>query len=134
MQAAMGLVQLNHWDEIMRKRNNVYLQYVHNLILDDRIKLQQFCDKWEQLSHFVFTIEIDNRDKVMQYLLSHGVECRAYFPTIHTQKPYLEIGYKKGDFPVAELVSSRTLAIPFFTDMQESEVDEVCRVLKEALR
>ena len=133
IQAAIGLVQLNHWEEICRKRHNVYLQYVHNLILDERIKLQEFGSGWQELSHFVFTIECDNRDKVMQYMLSHGIECKPYFPCIHTQKPYLEIGYKQGDFPIAELVSSRTLALPFWTDMSESEVDTVCKVLKQAL-
>jgi perosamine synthetase len=134
MQAAMGLVQLNHWDEIMRKRNNVYLQYVHNLILDKRIKLQEFGNDWQGLSHFVFTVECDNRDKVMQYLLSQGVECKPYFPAIHLQKPYRDMDYHEGMFPVAELVSSRTLALPFYSDMSESEVDFVCSILKDALK
>jgi dTDP-4-amino-4,6-dideoxygalactose transaminase len=44
------------------------------------------------------------------------------------------MGYHEGMFPVAELVSSRTLAIPFFTDMSESEVNIVCSVLKDALK
>jgi dTDP-4-amino-4,6-dideoxygalactose transaminase len=42
-------------------------------------------------------------------------------------------GYKPGDFPISEEISRRTLAIPYFADMSESEVDEVCRVLKQAL-
>ncbi len=43
-------------------------------------------------------------------------------------------GYKQGDFPVAEEVSSRTLALPFYTDMTEGEVDKVCSTLKDALK
>jgi perosamine synthetase len=134
MQAAIGLVQLNHWDEIKVKRLSVYEQYVMNLpeklIEYPRWELN---DKMKWFSPFVFTVELDNRDKVMQYLLDHEIECKPYFPCIHLQLPYLEQGYNRGMFPVAELVSSRTLALPFFCDMTESEVDLVCKTLKEAL-
>lgn len=135
MQAAMGLVQLNHWDEILEKRLSVYERYLK--LLPGKIiqypKLNNSSNSLEMFSPFVFIVECDNRDKVMQYMLSQGIECKPYFPCIHTQKPYKDMGYHKGMFPVAELVSSRTLAIPFYTDMQESDVNEVCRVLKQAL-
>jgi perosamine synthetase len=135
MQAAMGLVQLNHWDEIVTKRNNVatlYLAGLLDLYLDDKINLQGI-PKDIKFNPFVFTVEVDNRDKVMQYMLSRGIEVKPYFPCIHMQKPYQDMGYHKGMFPVAELVSNRTLALPFFTDMSENEVDEVCQTLKQAL-
>jgi perosamine synthetase len=134
MQATIGLVQLNHWDEIVEKRQQVYSWYVCNLFymaVTGKINLQSWTT--DNALPFVFTVEVSNRDKVMQHMLSQGIECKPYFPCIHTQKPYLEMGYKKGDFPVAELVSSRTLAIPFYTDMSEPEVDIVCKTLKKAL-
>jgi dTDP-4-amino-4,6-dideoxygalactose transaminase len=42
-------------------------------------------------------------------------------------------GYKKGMYPIAEEVSDRTMALPFYTDMPENEVMEVVSTLKEAL-
>jgi perosamine synthetase len=131
MQAAMGLVQLNHWNEIVIKRQQVYMTYLERI--GDTVKTQHIENKLEYFNPFVFTVEVPNRDKVMQYMLSQGIEVKPYFPVIHLQKPYRDMGYHEGMFPVAELVSSRTLAIPFFTDMTETEVDVVCRVLKEAL-
>jgi perosamine synthetase len=133
LQAAIGIVQLNHWDEITNKRNNVYLQYMHNLILDKGIGLQKFGSRWQQLCHFVFTVEVPNRDKVMQHLLDHGIECKPYFPCIHLQKPYRDMGYHEGMFPVAEEVASKTLALPYWSDMSESEVKEVCLALKNVI-
>jgi perosamine synthetase len=134
MQAAIGLVQLNHWPEIYNKRLHVYDYYLSQLppVIADYPKFEE-NDKLEAFSPFVFTVELDNRDKVMQYLLDNGIECKRYFPCIHLQLPYLEQGYNRGMYPVAELVSSRTLALPFFCDMTESEVDLVCETLKEAL-
>jgi perosamine synthetase len=77
-------------------------------------------------------VEADNRDKVMRYMLDHGIEVKPYFPTIHKQKCMPE--YNGLSFPIAEEVASRTLALPYFTDMTEAEVDETCKVLKEALK
>ena len=137
MQAAMGLVQLNHWDEIMSKRLTVRLLYIlklTDLITNKKIKLQLQNEDCDSFSPFVFTIEVDNRDKVMQHMLSQGIEVKPYFPCIHTQNPYRDMGYHEGMFPVAELVSSRTLALPFYTNMSESEVDQVCLVLKDAIK
>jgi perosamine synthetase len=131
----MGLVQLDHWDEILKKRLHVYEGYLKKLPakIIQYPKLNNSNNGLEMFSPFVFTVEVDNRDKVMQNMLSQGVEVKPYFPCIHTQKPYRDMGYHEGMFPVAELVSSRTLALPFFTDMSESEVDIVCKTLKQAL-
>jgi perosamine synthetase len=134
LQAAIGLVQFNHWDEIKRKRQWVALQYTAELS-------ELFCSglvNWQEYTTndvcpFVFTIEVPNRDKVMRYLLDHGIEVKPYFPCIHLQKPYRDMGYREGMFPVAEEVASRTLALPYWSDMSEDEVVEVCRVLKDAL-
>jgi len=87
LQAAIGLVQLDHWDEIIYKRMRIYNYYLD--CLDDAILLRYPIipnpDKCNMFSPFVFTIEVPNRDKVMQYLLDHGIECKPYFPAIHLQ-------------------------------------------------
>ena len=129
--ATIGIEQLKRWDEIVQKRVHIWNEY--SLRLKGLVKMQKLTSGIEFICPFVFTVEVPNRDKVMTYLLDHGIECKPYFPCIHLQKPYREMGYHEGMFPVAEEVSRRTLAIPFFTDMQESEVDGVCGVLKEAL-
>ena len=134
LQAAIGIVQLNHWDEIRNKRRYNALQYtieLGELYLEGKVKWQEQAN--DDVCPFVFTVEVDNRDKVMQYLLSHGVECKPYFPCIHLQKPYREMGYHEGMFPVAEEIASRTLALPFWSDISENEIIEVCSTLKEAL-
>jgi perosamine synthetase len=135
LQACIGLVQFNHWDEIRNKRIYKALQYtaeLGELYCAGKIKWQE-CSS-DNVCPFVFTIEVDNRDKVMQYMLSHGIEVKPYFPCIHLQKPYRAMGYHEGMYPVAEEIASRTLALPFWSDISEDEIIEVCRVLKEALK
>jgi perosamine synthetase len=71
---------------------------------------------------------------VIASLASSGIASKAYLPCIHLFPPYRErFGFKGGEFPVAERVAERSLALPFFTSMSESQVDRVCTALGEAL-
>ena len=59
---------------------------------------------------------------------------KAYLPCIHLMRHYRErFGHREGEFPVAERVSERSLALPFFTAMGEAEVDRVTAALAAAL-
>jgi len=125
LQAAIGIIQLNNIDEIIKRRRKVIQHYN-----DNGIYLSQRIDT-DKYNPFVFVLECDFRDKVMHYMLDCNIEVKPYFPSVHLMK--CMSGYKPGDFPISEEISRRTLAIPYFADMSESEVDEVCRVLKQAL-
>ncbi len=127
LQAAIGIVQMRHIEEIIHKRKHVVERYHEN-----RIRLSQRID-YEKFNPFVFVIEIENRTKVMEHLKEKGIDTRAYFPSVHLMNCMKKYGYKNGDFPVSELISSRTLAIPYFAGMTMDEVDCVSKCLKEAL-
>ncbi|MGC8758254.1 MAG: DegT/DnrJ/EryC1/StrS family aminotransferase, partial [Caldisericaceae bacterium] len=63
-----------------------------------------------------------------------GVETRNYFEAIHLEPFYMEqFGFKRGDFPITEFVSDRTIALPFYTTMTEDEIDYVVKNLKEVI-
>jgi len=51
--------------------------------------------------------------------------------TLHLQKALSYLGYKKGDFPVAERISQMSLALPMHPDLSEEEVARVASVIKE---
>ena len=86
---------------------------------------------------FVFCVQLPmgaDRDGVISKLAEQGIASKAYLPCIHLLPPYRErFGFKPGQFPVAERVADRSLALPFFTAMTESQVDRVCTALGEAL-
>jgi perosamine synthetase len=123
-QAALGIVQMKHIDEIIHRRKQVVRRYN-----DNGIYLSQRIDT-DKYNPFIFVVECDNRDKVMQHLKDNGIDSRAYFPSIHLMK--CMNGYKPGDFPISEEISRRTLAIPYFADMSMSDVDYVSKVLLSA--
>jgi dTDP-4-amino-4,6-dideoxygalactose transaminase len=45
-----------------------------------------------------------------------------------------ELGWREGQFPVAEAAAAHSLALPFFTSMSESQIERVCEALAESLR
>ena len=70
-------------------------------------------------------------DHALDRMEAQGVPARPYFVPIHLQPFYRErFGYRPGDFPVTERIARTTLAVPFFTDMAEAQVDYVCERLR----
>jgi perosamine synthetase len=78
---------------------------------------------------FVYVVEVDDRDRIALEMKKAGIECKPYFPPVHLQTPYRNLGFKEGDFPVCERVSKRVLALPFFTSMTPTQVSQVVKTL-----
>jgi perosamine synthetase len=147
LHAAIGIAQLERIDEMLNARDNVAALYRERLTQlgaepagdhdDHDIVLPCENRGDERRSWFVFCIQLPegaDRDAVIESLASNGIASRAYLPCIHLLPPYRErFGFKGGEFPIAERVAERSLALPFFTSMTESQVDRVCTALGEAL-
>jgi len=135
--AALGLVQLQRMNEILMKRALVAEMYYQRLSEIPQIIVPPATGS-EHVSWFVYVIRFlpeIKRDRVMQYLLSQGIDCRPYFPAIHLQPFYQKtFGFTEGCFPVTESISASTLALPFHNNLKEAEVDYVVAALKKALK
>lgn len=136
MSAAIGLAQLRKLDRLLTKRAQVARWY------DER--LREFPDVVlpprpvdESMSWFVYVVRFatpQQRDRVMKGLLADGIGCRPYFSPIHLQPFYRQqFGYRPGDFPITERVAQTTLALPFYADLREDEVDYVVERIKQYL-
>jgi dTDP-4-amino-4,6-dideoxygalactose transaminase len=77
--------------------------------------------------YYVYNILAPRRDELVQYLKDKGIGTSIYYPRpLHLQKCFAYLGYKEGDFPVAERVSRQILALPIFPELRDDEVDYVC--------
>ena len=70
-----------------------------------------------------------DRDEAIARLAQEGIASKAYLPCIHLFPQLRELGYREGQFPVAEAASAHSLALPFFPTMSESQVERVCEAL-----
>jgi perosamine synthetase len=75
-----------------------------------------------------------DRDSIVRALAARGIPSKPYFPAVHLMTYYRErFGHREGEFPVCEDVAARSIALPFFPDMTESEVEQVAESLREVL-
>lgn len=140
--SALGVVQMERLDEILAARRRVASMYMRRLMDWEDIILPTIepgCE--EEMSWFVFVIRLIDlygqveRDRIIQGLRRHDVGANNYFPCIHLQPFYRQqFGFKKGDFPIAESISERTIALPFFNRLDETQVELVCHTLKIMLQ
>ncbi len=136
MSAALGIAQMGRIEEILQARERV--ANIYNERLEDSKNIEvPYISSQTKMSWFVYVIRVGrkiNRDKVMEHLQKRGIECRSYFPSIHLQPFYREMfGFKEGDFPITEKVSKSAIALPFYNNLLEKQIDYVCENLKEIL-
>lgn len=133
----MGCSQLERIDEILEKRAKVAERYNKRLGEIKEVQIPYISQNTNKMSWFVYVIRLAkgiDRDKVMKYLNQEGVQCKPYFTPIHLQPFYVDMfGYQRGDFPVTEDISSRTIALPFFNNLTEEQMDYVVEKLAEAI-
>ena len=148
LQAAIGLAQVERLDALLSARAEIAQLYRERLdemdakapgMGHDDGLLVPCADRGdERRSWFVFCVQLPvdaDRETVIGLLAKRGIQSKAYLPTIHTMPPYRErFGFKGGEFPVAEGVAARSLALPFFGGMSAEQVDRVCSALGAALK
>jgi perosamine synthetase len=135
--AALGVAQTERLDSMLADRSRVASLYERCLSEIEGVKTPVSGRGAEQRSWFVYTVtlggEID-RDATIARLAERGVASKAYLPCIHLFPHLRELGYREGQFPVAEAASARSLALPFFPAMSESQVARVCESLAQSIR
>lgn len=136
---ALGIAQLRRIDEILAKREKVAKLYNEKLAEIDELILPQF-DRNKKISWFVYVVRLkdkfsrEDRNLILDKLKEKGIGCSNYFAPIHLQPFYKKMfSYKKGDFPAAEKAAERTIALPFYNNLKEEEINFVCSCLKNIL-
>lgn len=140
LNAALGVVQMDRIDEILEKRQKVADSYNKRLIKIDGVRIP-YVSPNIKMSWFVYVIRLDDkrfsredRDQIMRELRAKGIDCRDYFPPIHLEPFYVStFGYKEGSFPITEKVSSSTIALPFYNNLTEAEINYICDSLEKII-
>jgi dTDP-4-amino-4,6-dideoxygalactose transaminase len=137
VQAAIGLAQLEKLNRILELREAASDRYGELLEDVDGVEVPSAGDGEHKRSWFVYVVKLDaglDREAVMNTLRREGVAAAEYVPCIHLQSYMRErYGFAPGLCPVAEDASSRTLALPFFTQIDPPDQHRVVEVLSAAV-
>jgi perosamine synthetase len=145
--AAIGVAQLEKLDRMLADRARVAALYAGALGGlggaasgdgdPDGLVLPCADRGDERRSWFVYVVQLPvtaDRDGVIEALAGEEIQSKAYLPCIHLMPFYKDrFGFKGGEFPVAERVAERSVALPFHPTMSEGEVERVCNALADAL-
>ncbi|MEA2272549.1 MAG: perosamine synthetase [Solirubrobacteraceae bacterium] len=134
---AIGLVQLSRLDELLDKRRRAAAVYRDALAGLEGVELPCPDAGGNVRGWFVFVVQLPegtDRDAVVVDMRARGVQTKPYLPAIHLMSYYREtFGHREGEFPVCEAVAARSLALPFFPDLTEGQIERVALELSRAL-
>ncbi|HTR37135.1 MAG TPA: DegT/DnrJ/EryC1/StrS family aminotransferase [Bryobacteraceae bacterium] len=132
LQAAVLRVKLRHLDSWTagRQRNaKLYRQKIAELRIPVAVPVEQPYQTRHIYNQFV--IVGDRRDELRPYLKEQGIGTEIYYPLpMHVQTCFAYLGYKAGDFPVAERLAKQSLALPVYPELDSESIDYVCQALK----
>jgi perosamine synthetase len=135
--AALGVAQVEKLDRLLDRRAEVARLYEQGLAGIEGLQTPIAGRGSERRSWFVYVVRLPEdaeRDATIARLAERGVASKAYLPCIHLFPHLRELGYREGQFPVAEAAAAHSLALPFFPGIGEGQVDRVCRELAAAIR
>jgi perosamine synthetase len=137
---ALGIAQMQRLDSIIKRRQAVAEAYITRLAGHPHL-IVPTVDPQSELSWFIFVVRLatsythEERDRIIRGLRNHDIGASDYFPCIHLQPFYREqFGFTTGMFPIAESVSQRTIALPFFNDLPRRDIELVCQTLEVMLK
>jgi perosamine synthetase len=136
MSAALGVSQLRRIDSFLAKREKVANMYTERLKKYSWVRAP-IVKPYVKMSWFIYVVTLAeglNRDLVMKVMEKEGIPTRGYFSPIHLQ-PYVRerLGNRKGELPITEDISNRTLALPFHNNLSDEEVSVVVETLKKVV-
>ena len=121
------LRRLEQWNTRRKQLAEIY----RRILTGARLELQESGPNSERVDH-LFVVYTDDRDAVRMRLEERGVETGVYYPLpIHLQKPYLALGYRRGDLPHVERACERVISMPLYPEMSDEQAAYAAQTLRE---
>jgi perosamine synthetase len=136
--AALGLAQLRRIDEILERRRLVEQLYNAHMQSFEGIKPLYVGPDVTEVNWFLYLVHLgtrfarSSRDAIVEDLRVEEVGATAYSNPLHLQRHYFDLGYRRGDFLVAEKIADRAVALPFHTHLTDDQIAFIVETMKDA--
>jgi UDP-2-acetamido-2-deoxy-ribo-hexuluronate aminotransferase len=136
LQAAVLDVKLAHLNEYIAARQAAAAFYNYALEVCDNVSIPAHQPQSTHMFHqYTLLLHGVDRNMVQAKLAAKDIPSMIYYPIpIHLQKAYTYLGYKAGDFPVAEQLSKQVLSLPMHTELDEEQLNYIVTSLKDVLQ
>ena len=120
IQAAILDIKLKYLDQYCEARFNAAMKY--NEKFKGIFETPYIMPDTKHIFH-QYSIRVKNRDKMMEFLRSHGIPSMIYYPVpLHMQEAY-KYDYKPGDYPVSEEIAKDIISLPMHTELTDEQID-----------
>ncbi len=133
LQAAILRVKLRHLDAWTARRRTIFSRYKKEIGEYGKNKkaLGMLPDSPGSVFHLA-VVRSDRRDELKSYLEKNSIGCAIHYPVpIHLTPSFSGLGYKRGEYPVAETLSQQVLSIPVYPELTDEEVSTIITILKK---
>lgn len=130
MQAAFLSAKLPVLDKVNENRREAAAKYLSGM-KNPAVILPTVPDYAEPVWH-IFAVRCKERDRLEKFLNDKGIGTNKHYPIpVHLQECYKDLGFKKGDFPIAEEISATELSLPMYYGMTDEEINYVIDAVNE---
>ena len=128
MQAAVLSAKLKRLDknnEMRRQKARLYSELLAELDV-----IAPFEPEYSEGVYHLYVIRAKKRDELREHLASHGVSTGLHYPVpLHLQRAFAHLGYKEGDFPVAEMLANEILSLPMFPELEAETIKRCAKLI-----
>lgn len=137
LQAALGESQLQRVDEFVARRRMLADRYNKALASMPLRRPVQKSDARSAWHLYVIQLELEqlhrSRREIVEAMREEGVEVNVHYIPVHLHPWYRQLGFREGDFPIAEDYYRRAMTLPLYFGMSEEQQDFVVAQLKNVL-
>jgi dTDP-4-amino-4,6-dideoxygalactose transaminase len=125
LQAGILHIKLKHLEEWNEKRRALAKEYARLLEGVEGVVLPHEAS-WSKAVYHLYVVRVAEREKLQADLAASGIGTAIHYPIpLHQQKAYQRLGYKTGDFPVAERVAPEIVSLPMFPQLSFEQARQV---------
>ena len=138
LSAAMGVGQLARIDELLQRRKAIEALYLSEVSSFEGIKPPYIGQDVDEVHFMVWLVHLGTRftasarKQIVEDLAANHIEAAPYCKPLHQQFHYQQLGWKRGQLPLAERIGDRALALPFHAHLDADEIRFVVGTLKDA--
>jgi dTDP-4-amino-4,6-dideoxygalactose transaminase len=122
------LKRLPSWNQARRVAAQRYAELLENANLSWLIGYEP---EWARSVYHLYVIRVQNREALMKQLADVNIGTGIHYPVpLHLQKAYVSLGYKAGDFPVAEAVASEAVSLPMYPQLVAEQQERVVNAIQ----
>jgi len=134
LQAAVVMAKLERFDWEVMQREKIGLRYTRLINEYCPTVITPFIAESNTSVYAQYTIQVDDRDKIVRELNAKGVPTAVHYPVpLHCQPAFSHLAIKKKQLPIAESMAKRVMSLPMSPDLTETDQNEIVQYLTHVL-